>query len=301
MNKPSAIIFSLIIAAASVSSSSAASDPFDGAWLWAGKHDFFELFLVQDGAKLKGTHAATYDDGRRVDTHEDPETAGPSLVGKITGGVAEVTITSAYSGKTGTARITMTPTGLRWSVQKRPDGEFYFPMQALLKRDKDKVPKIADEPDAYTKSSQAAALAREALEEGRLDEAVALFDKSLQFNPLSTYVIEEKADVLVKLNRFDQALALYCAALTKRDKDRNLLLKKGECNLNLARYEEAVDDFTNAIKVIEAVKPREHQPPYLLFACYQNRASAYAQLGKIDLAEQDRLKAQSVNSLLEVR
>lgn len=298
MNKPSAILLFLIIAAVSAPSSSAAADPFDGAWSWTGTRDAFELFLVQDGTKIKGVHAATYDAGRRVDMQEEPEKSGPSLVGKVTGNVAEVSITSAYSGKTGKARITLTPAGLRWSVQKRPDGEFYFPVQAVLKRNKDKVPRIADEPDASTKSSQAFALGNEAFLDGNLSQAIIYFDQSLKFNPVSPYGIEKKADVLVKLKRFDQAMALYSAALTKRATDSNLLLKRGECNLNLARYEEAVADFTNAIKGYEAVKLKVPEIQDLLFSCYQNRSSAYAQLGKIDLAEQDRLKAQSVKPFL---
>lgn len=301
MNKPSAILFLLLIGAASAPASSAAADPFDGAWLWVGKRDVFELFLVQEGSKLKGAHAATHDNGRRVDTHDEPEKAGPSLVGKVTGGVAEVSITSAYSGKTGRARITMTPAGLHWSLLKAPDGEFYFPRQAVLKRDRDKVPEIADEPDAATKASQAAALASEALSNGNLSQAITYCDQSLKFDPVNTYVIEEKADVLVKLKRFDQAMPLYSAALTKRATDSKLLLKRGECNLNLALYEEAVDDFTNAIKGYEAVKLKVPEIQDLLFSCYMNRASAYAELGKIDLAEQDRLKSQSVESLLKVR
>ena len=298
MNRSITILFCLVTVFSVVPPSYGAGDPFDGAWSWADRRDSFELYLAQDGAKIKGTHAATHDLGRRSDTQEEPETAGPSVRGKVTGGVAEVSITSAYSGKIGTARIAVTPAGLRWTVLKAPDGEFYFPLQALLKRSKVKVPKIADEPDAITKSLTAAALGHEAFSKGKFSEAVAAFDQALHFDPSNSSVIEGKADAYIKQKQFAQASSLYSDALKCRPNDSELLLKRAECNLNLLRYDQAVVDLTEAIEIDEAVKDKGRAIYYRLLSCYRNRANAYSELGKLDLAEPDRLKADSVKALL---
>lgn len=102
--------------------------PFQGSWVLESKSLSFTLDLAGDGTKVVGSYSAvTLPKASRVDSDAPME-------GTVRSGQARVTFTSAYSGKSGTAVMSARGKELRWQVVKEPDGEYWAPRKATLRR-----------------------------------------------------------------------------------------------------------------------------------------------------------------------
>lgn len=146
---------------------------FQGAWSAQGLKDLdFSLDLQQDGATLTGYHCGTTANASRIDCSLPGEDI--TIEGTITGDIAKVKFTSAYSGQIGKARITRQGDTLLWEITAFPNGQYYLPdVATLLKVAREDLPqppaaaaRHAD-PSALTALKRAGAITID----GKLDEA----------------------------------------------------------------------------------------------------------------------------------
>jgi tetratricopeptide (TPR) repeat protein len=80
-------------------------------------------------------------------------------------------------------------------------------------------------------------------QQGRLEEALLVFDKALQLKPDAAELWQRRANILVDLNRQDQALRDFQQALALSPHDRDAAYNCGSMLLHLERLEEAIACF----------------------------------------------------------
>jgi tetratricopeptide (TPR) repeat protein len=65
----------------------------------------------------------------------------------------------------------------------------------------------------------------------------------------------EKGNVLISLNRTEEAISAYDSALTLNNDLPRIWNLRGEAQLTLGRYEEALDSFDKALKIAPEYAP----------------------------------------------
>ncbi len=91
----------------------------------------FGLELYQKGETLSGYHCGMTSDASRIDCSLAAEDDA-SITGSISGNVAKIRFTSAYSGQIGMAKLTLRDDSLLWEITAYPNGVYYLPDQAVL-------------------------------------------------------------------------------------------------------------------------------------------------------------------------
>lgn len=84
---------------------------------------------------------------------------------------------------------------------------------------------------------------------GRLEEAIASYDKALEFRPDDNAVLYNKGVVLLNLGRLEDAIDSYDKALKSKPNDDAAWYNRGVALLDLGRLEEAIDSFDNTLKL----------------------------------------------------
>ena len=115
----------------------------------------------------------------------------------------------------------------------------------------------------------------------RLPEALEAFDLSLSQNPRDTNVIRQRAEVLLSLNQFAEAIAGFTKFLEKEGPVGDVYRARGLAFAKLDKYREAINDYTMSL---------QYEPsPNML----KQRGKAYllqaTQLAKEDFEESLRL------------
>ena len=91
------------------------------------------------------------------------------------------------------------------------------------------------------------------LKANKLEEAIQKFDECLALDPLNlsynATINLNKAIAFTKLKKDDEALSCLNKALKMNPDYAKAHVKRGEVNLALEDYEEAVADFSNAAKI----------------------------------------------------
>lgn len=103
---------------------------------------------------------------------------------------------------------------------------------------------------------------------GRTDEALQCYTKALELQPDYTDVLFNRSNLLRELDRHEEALAGYDHALELEPDDAALLNNRGVTLFMLERYQEALDSYARAIAL---------RPDYA--DAFTNRGNALQELG----------------------
>jgi hypothetical protein len=103
-----------------------------GSWKSTTDNSEFILYLDQPSNNLTGSHCSVQQNGNRIDCRLDDTDL--SISGRVNDATTvTVTFKSFSGGATGKATIKkVTPTTIEWTIIKKPQGEFYIPMNAVL-------------------------------------------------------------------------------------------------------------------------------------------------------------------------
>ena len=107
---------------------------FHGKWTSVDEDISLDLELFQTGDELTGYHCSVTKHAQRIDCALESDDMGYSIEGFIKGNQADITFLSTYCMKYGKAKIVMHGEYLYWEVTEFPDGEFWLPLSAILKR-----------------------------------------------------------------------------------------------------------------------------------------------------------------------
>ena len=115
----------------------------------------------------------------------------------------------------------------------------------------------------------------------RLPEALAAFDQSLKQNPRDTNVIRQRAEVLLSLGQFDDAIAGFTKFLELEGPVGDVYRARGSAFAKTNKYREAINDYTMSLQYEPAPNMlKQRGKAYLLQA---------TQLAKEDFEESLRL------------
>jgi len=107
---------------------------FQGKWTSVDEDLSLDLDLFQTGDELTGYHCSVTKHAQRIDCALESDNMGYSIEGIVKGNQADVTFLSTYCMKYGKAKIVMHGDYLYWEVTEFPDGEFWLPLSAVLRR-----------------------------------------------------------------------------------------------------------------------------------------------------------------------
>jgi len=107
---------------------------FQGKWTSVDEDISLDLELFQTGDELTGYHCSVTKHAQRIDCALESDDMGYSIEGFIKGNQADITFLSTYCMKYVKAKIVMHGDYLYWEVTEIPDGEFWLPLSAILKR-----------------------------------------------------------------------------------------------------------------------------------------------------------------------
>lgn len=123
------------------------------------------------------------------------------------------------------------------------------------------------------------------------DQAISDFLMAAKFSySYRSLYIGKAANVLRVQKKYKEAIAFYAASLKNSPNDfiPTLLLGRALCFQELKRWNEAVQDYTEAIKVLTAPTYKGETKMLNLADSYFQRAKCYDNLGKASLAAADR-------------
>ncbi|MCL2649552.1 MAG: hypothetical protein FWD60_00835 [Candidatus Azobacteroides sp.] len=107
---------------------------FSGDWYWTENDDdnTFNITLTKvNDSFYKGTHCGVFAGGMKMDCVDGDE---PSLSATLQGDSLIVTFTSQFCLKKGKAVIKFSNDSIIWKIIKEPDGEYYLPDEAILRK-----------------------------------------------------------------------------------------------------------------------------------------------------------------------
>jgi protein O-GlcNAc transferase len=90
---------------------------------------------------------------------------------------------------------------------------------------------------------------------GRLDEAIAKYEKAVAIRPGYVEALINHGDALVALHREEAALSIYGDALVVRPDDADILTRRGDALVRLHREAEAIACFDLALAANENYDP----------------------------------------------
>jgi len=83
-------------------------------------------------------------------------------------------------------------------------------------------------------------------EQGRYEEAVAVFDKAIEIDPEYAYAWSNKGNVLSDMGKYDEAIRAYDRAIEINPQDAVAWNNKGLALSDMGKYDEAVAAYANA-------------------------------------------------------
>lgn len=86
-------------------------------------------------------------------------------------------------------------------------------------------------------------------EYGQHDKATAIFNGILLFDPSNAYAHAMLGAMEQKKSNYTQAIEHYSQSIDHDGKNPTTLTNRGECYLNLGRFEEAAQDFKAAMEL----------------------------------------------------
>jgi len=92
-------------------------------------------------------------------------------------------------------------------------------------------------------------LANKHLEDGKLDEALDVFNKTITANPSYGGAYMGRAITLMQLKRYDESRKDFDKAIELNDKDATSYANRGILNDLTGKYEEALGDYRTALKL----------------------------------------------------
>jgi hypothetical protein len=102
---------------------------FSGKWRWANETSFLEITIRQDSTTITGTPRCIALSGKKIDDGGSDTT----IVGTVNQSIANISVTSGFSNKTGTAKLTwISSTKIRFELLIPPKGEYYLPSNVEL-------------------------------------------------------------------------------------------------------------------------------------------------------------------------
>jgi hypothetical protein len=107
---------------------------FEGKWVSVDENISLDLDLFQTGEEIEGYHCSVTKHAQRIDCRLESDYMGFSIEGVVNGNKADVTFFSTYCNEYGKAKIVKCGDYLCWEVTEFPDGEFWLPLTAILKR-----------------------------------------------------------------------------------------------------------------------------------------------------------------------
>jgi len=100
-----------------------------------------------------------------------------------------------------------------------------------------------------------------AFTEGKYDTALDYYNRSIAADPTYAPAWTEKGNVLIRLNRTEEAISAYDSALALESGLPRVWNSRGEALMTLGRYTEARDSFDKALQVApeyaKAIENRE--------------------------------------------
>ncbi|MDD1684454.1 MAG: tetratricopeptide repeat protein [Methanoregula sp.] len=104
------------------------------------------------------------------------------------------------------------------------------------------------------------------VQEGKLHEAIACYDRALLSNPKNDVILNNKAIALISLGRYEESLECSKKASTINPYDVGVWINKGFALEKLGKYTEAIDALEQAV----AINPYNAYARALLGIIYQN-------------------------------
>jgi tetratricopeptide (TPR) repeat protein len=92
-------------------------------------------------------------------------------------------------------------------------------------------------------------------QQGRLDEAIASWQRATALNPDLTDAYERQADLLQRLDQFDDAIACYTQVLQVNPDDLSAIYNVGLCWLHLHQFEQAIAYLQRATQLDPSFAP----------------------------------------------
>jgi len=83
----------------------------------------------------------------------------------------------------------------------------------------------------------------------RFQEAIADYDRVLKAEPNNSIALANKALALAKWGQYDKAVALFTSALAIDPDNAKTLLERGNAYFDEENYKEAIADYDNALKL----------------------------------------------------
>jgi len=95
---------------------------------------------------------------------------------------------------------------------------------------------------------------------GNFSTALDLYDQAIAADPKYTRAWIDKGNVLIRLNRTEEAISAFNSALTLENNLPEIWNSRGEALMTMGKYSEALDSFDNALKYApEYVKAQENR------------------------------------------
>ncbi len=124
---------------------------------------------------------------------------------------------------------------------------------------------------------------------GRTKEALADYARAAKANPKNTQTLTSSAILLAKVGRNEEALKQISGVFAIDPENNEALRVRGDIHSNLKQYEQAVRDYSKSIEL----------GPEHCRASYEGRSRAYEKMGRLDLAEKDRVQASKTTDRAE--
>ncbi|HEV56643.1 MAG TPA: tetratricopeptide repeat protein [Phycisphaerales bacterium] len=142
----------------------------------------------------------------------------------------------------------------------------------------------AMEPSFWDQADQAAGLAFEMYESGELDMALTQIQEAIDINPANAAWHFNKGLTLDALERFEEAVEAYLAALEIAPDDPEILNSLAVDYTRTGRYDKALAVFEHIQQIDPTFEP-----------CYCNRIITYTEIDQHDKAEEMFYLAQQIN------
>jgi Flp pilus assembly protein TadD len=114
------------------------------------------------------------------------------------------------------------------------------------------------------------------LEKGKVEEAIASFEKAILIEPSDFRVYNNRGMAFDQMGRFDLAMADFDRAIALEPRACEAYNNKGKSYGQIGRFEEAIEQFHRAIEI---------NPAFAMAHC--NRGLAYSLIGRDDMARKD--------------
>lgn len=114
------------------------SQDIAGSWKWKSENgsNSFKLSLILKDGEFKGYHCGIFYNGEKIDCALEEYGTFSVELKRISQGVFEGSIESAFSGVKAEVKITYNSTDdtLIFNITKEPNEEYYFPDECILKK-----------------------------------------------------------------------------------------------------------------------------------------------------------------------